>query len=237
MTGFGGFPPETTRLHAAARQQPQELARGPPGRLRGILAGARQGVRAGRRRAARAARAGDPRRAQGARLDLPHQPRHPVRQGSPSLQGPHRLLVLGGRPPPRRVRQFARITPEIVGVGCHGFDPARLRRFRRAVADRPALRRVGGRRLPAGWGRAQAAAPGVPERWPGRAAPAPQGTVVHRDEPADDRVNTGEILDVCARHWRALARRSRGTAHRSRCQPRSPRGRRRLRGDARSRGA
>jgi uncharacterized protein (TIGR02453 family) len=109
---------------------------------------------------------------------------------------------------------FARLTPEIVGVGagCHGFDPERLRRFRRAVADP-----TGGAELAgiaagleaAGYGLGGAALkrppPGFPSGGPAERFLLHKALFVHRDEPADDRVHTGEILEVCARHWRALA--------------------------------
>jgi uncharacterized protein (TIGR02453 family) len=109
---------------------------------------------------------------------------------------------------------FARLTPEVVGIGagCHGLDPERLARFRRAVAD-PAtgadLAGVAGRLEAAGYELGGAALKRPPAGFDGD-GPAGRfllhkALFVHHDEPADERVHTGAVLAACGRHWSALA--------------------------------
>jgi uncharacterized protein (TIGR02453 family) len=108
---------------------------------------------------------------------------------------------------------FARLTPELVGVGagCHGFDPERLARFRRAVADPASGAALAGiaERLEAGGyqlgGAVLKRPPGVPGGGPAGRFLLHKALFVHRDEPADRRVHTRAILTACERHWRALA--------------------------------
>ena len=109
---------------------------------------------------------------------------------------------------------FARLTPEVLGVGagCHGFDPERLTRFRQAVADPSTGAELAGiaRRLEtAGYELGGAALRRPPA---GFADDGPAGRFllhkalfVHRDEPADERVHTDAVLTTCMRHWSALA--------------------------------
>jgi hypothetical protein len=52
----------------------------------------------------------------------------------------------------------------------------------------------------AGWGHAEAAAGGLRARRPGCTLPAPQSPVVHREELADERVQTDAVLATCLRH-------------------------------------
>jgi Conserved hypothetical protein (DUF2461) len=96
--------------------------------------------------------------------------------------------------------------------GDRRFDTARLRRFRRAVADPTGGAELAGvaARLEAAGYRLGGSAlkrppPGFPSGGPAERFLLHKALFVHRDEPADDRVHTGEILEVCARHWRALA--------------------------------
>ena len=108
---------------------------------------------------------------------------------------------------------FARLTPEVLGVGagCHGLDPQRLTRYRQAVADSSTGSELAGiaerleaagyelggatlRRPPAGF------ADGPAQRFLRHKA-----LFVHRDEPADEQVHSGAVLATCMRHWRALA--------------------------------
>jgi uncharacterized protein (TIGR02453 family) len=109
---------------------------------------------------------------------------------------------------------FARLTPELLGIGagCHGFDRGRLTRFRRAVAD-PAsgaeLARLAERLETAGYqlgGAALKRPPaGVPGGGPAGRFLLHKALFVHRDEPVDQRIHTRAILTACERHWRALA--------------------------------
>jgi uncharacterized protein (TIGR02453 family) len=109
---------------------------------------------------------------------------------------------------------FARLTPELLGVGagCHGFDPERLPRFRQAVAD-PAtgadLASIAERLEAAGYQLAGATLKRPPA---GFADGGPAGRFllhkalfVYHDEPADERVHTDAVLATCMRHWNALA--------------------------------
>jgi uncharacterized protein (TIGR02453 family) len=109
---------------------------------------------------------------------------------------------------------FARLTPESLGVGagCHGLDPERLPRFRRAVAD-PAggaeLAGIAQRLEAAGYQLGGATLKRPPA---GFASGGPAGRFllhkalfVHHDEPADERVHTDAVLATCMRHWSALA--------------------------------
>jgi uncharacterized protein (TIGR02453 family) len=109
---------------------------------------------------------------------------------------------------------FARLTPEVVGVGagCHALDLEHLTRFRQAVAD-PAsgsdLAGIAQRLELAGYQLGGAALKRPPA---GFAGGGPAGRLllhkalfVHRDEAADERVHDGAILAMCMRHWRALA--------------------------------
>jgi uncharacterized protein (TIGR02453 family) len=109
---------------------------------------------------------------------------------------------------------FARLTPELVGIGagCHGLDPARLTRFRHAVADPSSgadLAGIAQRLEAAGYQLGGATLKRPP---PGFADGAPAGRFllhkalfVHHDEPADERVHDDAVLVTCMRHWRALA--------------------------------
>jgi uncharacterized protein (TIGR02453 family) len=109
---------------------------------------------------------------------------------------------------------FARLTPELVGIGAgsHGFDPERLARFRQAVAD-PAsgaeLAQIADLLEPAGYELGGAALKRPPPGFPGGGQAGRfllhKALFVHRDEPADQRVHTRAILTACERHWRALA--------------------------------
>ena len=109
---------------------------------------------------------------------------------------------------------FARLTPELLGTGagCHGLDPERLTRFRKAVADPARGAELAGiaRRLEAAGYRLGGAALKRPPA--GVASDGPAGRFllhkalfVHRDEPADERVHTDAVLASCLRHWSALA--------------------------------
>jgi uncharacterized protein (TIGR02453 family) len=109
---------------------------------------------------------------------------------------------------------FARLTPELVGIGagCHGLDPERLTRFRQAVADPSSgadLAGIAQRLEAAGYQLGGATLKRPP---PGFADGAPAGRFllhkalfVHHDEPADERVHDDAVLVTCMRHWRALA--------------------------------
>jgi uncharacterized protein (TIGR02453 family) len=109
---------------------------------------------------------------------------------------------------------FARLTPELLGIGagCHGLDPERLAQFRQAVADPASGAELAGiaQQLEAAGYRLDGAALKRPPA--GFADDGPAGRFllhkalfVHRDEPADDRVHTHEVLATCLRHWGALA--------------------------------
>jgi len=109
---------------------------------------------------------------------------------------------------------FARLTPEVLGVGagCHGLDPERLARFREAVVDPSSGAELAGiaqRLETAGYQLGGAALKRPPA---GFADDGPAGRFllhkalfVHHDEPADERVQTDAVLDICMRHWRTLA--------------------------------
>jgi uncharacterized protein (TIGR02453 family) len=109
---------------------------------------------------------------------------------------------------------FARLTPEVVGVGagCHEFDPERLPRFRQAVTDPSSGAELAGiaqRLEAAGYWLGGAALKRPPA---GLASGGPAGRLllhkalfVHYDEPADERVQTDAVLTMCMRHWRVLA--------------------------------
>jgi uncharacterized protein (TIGR02453 family) len=108
---------------------------------------------------------------------------------------------------------FARLTPELVGVGagCHGFDPERLVRFRQAVADPSSgadLAGIAERLEAAGYelGGATLKRPpaGFADGGPAGRFLLHKALVVHHHEPADERVRTDAVLDTCMRHWRAL---------------------------------
>jgi uncharacterized protein (TIGR02453 family) len=109
---------------------------------------------------------------------------------------------------------FARLTPEVLGVGagCHGLDPERLARFRQAVADPAGGADLAGvaQRLEAGGYRLGGATLKRPPAGFDSGGPAGRfllhkALFVHHDEPADERVHTGAVLATCRRHWRALA--------------------------------
>jgi uncharacterized protein (TIGR02453 family) len=109
---------------------------------------------------------------------------------------------------------FARLTPELLGIGagCHGLDPERLTRFRQAVADPAggaALAGIARRLEAAGYQLGGAALKRPPA---GVASDGPAGRFllhkalfVHHDEPIDERVHTDAVLAGCLRHWGALA--------------------------------
>jgi uncharacterized protein (TIGR02453 family) len=108
---------------------------------------------------------------------------------------------------------FARLTPEFLGVGagCHGLDPERLARFRRAVTDPSTGAELAGiaeRLEAAGYELGGAMLKRPPA---GLAVGGPAGRFllhkalfVHRDEPADERVHSGAVLATCVRHWGAM---------------------------------
>jgi len=109
---------------------------------------------------------------------------------------------------------FARLTPESLGVGagCHGLDPERLARFRQAVADPSSGAELAGiaRRLEAAGYQLGGATLKRPPAGFERAGPAARfllhkALFVHRDEPADERIQTDAVLATCLRHWTALA--------------------------------
>jgi uncharacterized protein (TIGR02453 family) len=109
---------------------------------------------------------------------------------------------------------FARLTPELVGVGagCHGLDPEQLTRFRHAVADPSSgadLAGIAQRLEAAGYQLGGATLKRPP---PGSADGGPAGRFllhkalfVHHDEPADEWVHDDAVLVTCMRHWSALA--------------------------------
>jgi uncharacterized protein (TIGR02453 family) len=109
---------------------------------------------------------------------------------------------------------FARLTPELLGVGagCHGLDPERLTRFRQAVADPSTGAELAGiaqRLEAAGYELGGATLKRQPA---GFAGGGPAGRFmlhkalfIHHDEPADERIQTDEILATCMRHWSASA--------------------------------
>jgi uncharacterized protein (TIGR02453 family) len=109
---------------------------------------------------------------------------------------------------------FARLTPELLGVGagCHGLDPERLTRFRQAVADPSTGAELAGiaqRLEAAGYQLSGATLKRPPAGFPG-GGPAGRfllhkALFVHHDEPADERVQTEAVLATCMRHWSALA--------------------------------
>jgi uncharacterized protein (TIGR02453 family) len=109
---------------------------------------------------------------------------------------------------------FARLTPELIGVGagCHGLDPERLTQFRQAVADPSTgveLAGIAQRLEAAGYELGGATLKRPPA---GFAGSGPAGRFllhkalfIHHDEPADKRIQTDEILATCMRHWSASA--------------------------------
>jgi uncharacterized protein (TIGR02453 family) len=109
---------------------------------------------------------------------------------------------------------FARLTPERLGVGagCHGLDPERLARFRHAVADASSGAELAGvaQHLEAAGYELGGAALKRPPAGFTDAGPAGRflrhkALFVHHDDPVDERVQTGAVLDTCMRHWNALA--------------------------------
>jgi uncharacterized protein (TIGR02453 family) len=109
---------------------------------------------------------------------------------------------------------FARLTPEVLGVGagCHGFDPERLARFRQAVTDPTTGAELAGiaQRLEAAGYRLDGAALKRPPAGFADGGPAGRfllhkALFVQYDEPADARVQTSAAPTMCMRHWRALA--------------------------------
>jgi uncharacterized protein (TIGR02453 family) len=109
---------------------------------------------------------------------------------------------------------FARLTPEVLGVGagCHGFHPERLPLFRQAVVDPGSgaeLARIVQRLEAAGYQLGGAALKRPPAGFTG-GGPAGRfllhkALFVHHDEPADERIQTAAALSTCMRHWSALA--------------------------------
>jgi uncharacterized protein (TIGR02453 family) len=109
---------------------------------------------------------------------------------------------------------FARLTPEFlgVGVGCHGFDPERLARFRQAVADQSSGAELAGiaQRLEAvgyqlGGATLKRPPAGIASGGPAGRFLLHKALFVHRDEPTDERIHTDAVLTTCMRHWSALA--------------------------------
>jgi uncharacterized protein (TIGR02453 family) len=109
---------------------------------------------------------------------------------------------------------FARLTPEVLGVGagCHGLDPERLTRFRRAVADPASGADLAGiaQRLEGAGYQLEGATlrrplAGFTGEGPAGRFLRHKGLFVHHDEPADERVQTDAVLAICMRHWSALA--------------------------------
>jgi uncharacterized protein (TIGR02453 family) len=109
---------------------------------------------------------------------------------------------------------FARLTPDALGVGagCHGLDPERLARFRQAVAD-PArgadlagiAQRLEGAGYQLGGATLKRPPAGFADGGPAGRFLLHKALFVHRDEPADQRIETDAVLATCMRHWRALA--------------------------------
>jgi uncharacterized protein (TIGR02453 family) len=109
---------------------------------------------------------------------------------------------------------FARLTPEVLGVGagCHAVDPERLARLRQAVADPSSGAELAGiaRRLEAAGYRLGGATlkrppPGFPADGPAGRFLLHKALFVHHDEPLDERVHTPAVLATCGRVWRALS--------------------------------
>jgi uncharacterized protein (TIGR02453 family) len=108
---------------------------------------------------------------------------------------------------------FARLTPEVLGVGagCHGLDPERLARFRQAVADPSAGAELAGiaqRLETAGYELGGATLKRPPAGFAG-GGPAGRfllhkGLFVHHNEPADERVHADAVLATCVGHWSTL---------------------------------
>ena len=85
-------------------EQQQSLVRQASQRLRRTLVGPGQGLRRCGRRGVARDRSGRPGRSESERQHLPHQPGRPVFARQDALQGPSRLLVLGGPAQGRRLR-------------------------------------------------------------------------------------------------------------------------------------
>jgi uncharacterized protein (TIGR02453 family) len=110
---------------------------------------------------------------------------------------------------------FARLTPELfgVGAGCHGLDPEQLTRFRQAVADPSSgadLAGIAQRLKMAGYQLGGATLKRPPAGFADGGGPAARfllhkALFVHHDEPADERVHDDAVLAICMRHWSALA--------------------------------
>jgi uncharacterized protein (TIGR02453 family) len=109
---------------------------------------------------------------------------------------------------------FARLTPELVGIGagCHAVDPERLALLRQAVADPAAGAALAGiaQGLEGAGYRLEGATlrrppPGFPTDGPAGRFLLHKALFVHHDEPADERVHSPAVLEACGRVWRDLA--------------------------------
>ena len=109
---------------------------------------------------------------------------------------------------------FARLTPELfgVGAGCHGLDPEQLTRFRHAVTDPSSGADLAGiaQRLEAAGYRLDGATlkrppPGFADGGPAGRFLLHKALFVYHDDPADERVHDDAVVVTCMRHWSALA--------------------------------
>jgi uncharacterized protein (TIGR02453 family) len=109
---------------------------------------------------------------------------------------------------------FARLTPELLGIGagCHGLDPERLTRFRQVVADPASGADLAGiaQRLEAagyqlGGATLKRPPPGFADGGSAGRFLLHKALFVHHDEPADQRIHGDLVLVTCMRHWSALA--------------------------------
>lgn len=109
---------------------------------------------------------------------------------------------------------FARVTPEFIGIGagCHSFDRERRETFRRALTLQNAasefvetartVERAGYDLLGEQYRRDP---PGYKVRESAARYLRFGGLFVHVDEPVDERLGDGRILQTCLEHWERLA--------------------------------
>jgi uncharacterized protein (TIGR02453 family) len=109
---------------------------------------------------------------------------------------------------------FMRVTPEFVGIGAgsHGFGKGLLVAFREALADQNSgsefvemLRTVQERGYEVLGEQFRRDPAGYDVRDEARRFLRFGALFVHIDEPLDERLLDGRILDVCVAHWRQLA--------------------------------